>query len=179
MKTRYLKVIRDITSDIPKNLMLVLAIAIGVFGIGAILGAYKVLTREMTANYMGTNPASATIEIDGNISEEILDGVRAHAGVRAAERRATVSGRMKIEGRWYPILFFVIDDFENMKVSTVGHISGARSPDEGSMLAERTAYTVMRMKEGDSLIVKTVSGSEHSLKITGTVHDPGLAPAWQ
>jgi putative ABC transport system permease protein len=179
MKTRYLKVIRDITSDIPKNLMLVLAIAIGVFGIGAILGAYKVLTREMTANYMGTNPASATIEIDGNISEEILDGVRAHAGVRAAERRATVSGRMKIEGRWYPILFFVIDDFENMKVSTVGHISGARSPDEGSMLAERTAYTVMRMKEGDSLIVKTASGSEHSLKITGTVHDPGLAPAWQ
>ena len=174
-----MKVIRDLTSDIPKNLMLILAIAIGVFGVGAILGAYKVLTREMTANYMGTNPASATIEIEGNISTGTLDGVRTLPGIKAAERRATVSGRMKIEDRWYPILFFVIDDFENMKVSTVGHISGERSPNENSMLVERTALTVMRAKEGDNIIVKTPYGLKHSLKITGTVHDPGLAPAWQ
>lgn len=179
MKTRYMKVLRDLTSDIPKNLMLILAIAIGVFGVGAILGAHKVLTREMTTNYMGTNPASATIEIEGNISKETLDGVRNLPGVKAAERRATVSGRMRIEDRWYPILFFVIDDFENMKVSTVGHISGERSPNEGSMLVERTALTVMRAKEGDNIIITLAYGSEHSLKITGTVHDPGLAPAWQ
>jgi putative ABC transport system permease protein len=179
MKTRYKKVLRDLTSDIPKNLMLVLAIAIGVFGIGAILGAYKVLTREMTANYMGTNPASATIEIDGNLSKEIVDSVRALPWVNDAERRATISGRMKVDDRWYPILFFVFDDFENMRISTVGHVSGSRSPNTGSMLAERTALPVMRAKEGDNLIVKTADGSEHSLKIVGTVHDPGLAPAWQ
>jgi putative ABC transport system permease protein len=179
MKTRYIKVLRDLTSDIPKNLMLVLAIAIGVFGIGAILGAYKVLTREMTANYMGTNPASATIEIDGNLSKEIVDSVRTLPWVKDAERRATVSGRMKVDDRWYPILFFVFDDFENMRVSTVGHVSGSRSPNMGSMLAERTALPVMRAKEGDNLIVRTAGGSEHSLKIVGTVHDPGLAPAWQ
>lgn len=174
-----MKVIRDLTSDIPKNLMLVLAIAIGVFGVGAILGAYKVLTREMTANYMGTNPASATIEIEGNISTDILKGVRKLPGVKAAERRATVSGRMKIEDRWYPILFFVVDDFDKMQVSTAAHISGERSPNESSMLVERTALTVMRAKEGDNLMVKTPYGSEHSLKISGTVHDPALAPAWQ
>lgn len=179
MKTRYMKIIRDLTSDISKNLMLVLAIAIGVFGVGAILGAYKVLTREMTVNYIGTNPASATIEIEGNISTEILDGVRTLPGVEAAERRTTVSGRMKIDDRWYPILFFVIDDFDHMKVSTVAYVSGERSPNEGSMLVERTALTVMRAKEGDNLIVKTPHGSERQLKITGTVHDPGLAPAWQ
>jgi putative ABC transport system permease protein len=174
-----MKVIRDLTSDIPKNLMLILAIAIGVFGVGAILGAHNVLTREMTANYMGTNPASATIEIEGDISKQILDGVRSLPGVKAAERRATVSGRMKIENRWYPILFFVIDDFQNMNVGTVRHISGPRSPNQGAMLVERTALTVMRAKEGDHLVVKTAYGFEHSLKITGTVHDPGLAPAWQ
>ena len=146
---------------------------------GAILGAYKVLTREMTTNYMSTNPASATIEIEGNISSAHLDSVRTFPGVAAAERRATVTGRMKVDDRWYPILFFVIDDFENMNVSTVGHISGERSPIEGSMLVERTALSVMRAKQGDNLVVKTAFGSEHPLRIAGTVHDPGLAPAWQ
>ena len=123
-----MKVIRDLTSDIPKNLMLVLAITIGVFGVGAILGAYNVLTREMRTNYMGTNPASATIEVDGNITKEILDSVRTLPGIKAAERRATVVGRMNVEGRWYPILFFVIDDFKNMTVSTVDYVSGATLP---------------------------------------------------
>ena len=59
MKTRFTKVIRDLTSDYPKNLMLTLAIGLGVFGIGSILGGYGVIKREMTDNYLGTSPASA------------------------------------------------------------------------------------------------------------------------
>src|SRR5688572_11922286 len=102
MKTRYLKVVRDLTSDYTKNLMLVLAIAIGVFGIGSILGAYHVLNREMTVNYMSTEPASATIEIQGHISSSLLDSVRKFAGIKKAERRATVVGRMKVDDRWHP-----------------------------------------------------------------------------
>ncbi|HLP18430.1 MAG TPA: hypothetical protein VK470_19380, partial [Bacteroidota bacterium] len=60
-----MKILRDVTSDIPKNLMLVAAIAIGIFGIGTIIGGYSVLKREMAANYLGTNPASATIKVEG------------------------------------------------------------------------------------------------------------------
>jgi putative ABC transport system permease protein len=174
-----MKVVRDLTSDIPKSLMLVLAIAIGVFGVGAILGAYQVLTREMRTNYMGTNPASATIEVEGNISKELLDGVRTLPGIKVAERRATVTGRMKVAERWFPILLFVIDDFENMEVSKVSHVTGSHIPDEGSMLVERTSFSVMQSNEGGLLTVKTPHGEPQTLKITGTVHDPGLAPAWQ
>lgn len=76
MKTRYWKVIRDLTSDYSKNLMLVLAIALGVFGIGSILGGYAVVNREMTSNYMSTTPASLTIEVEDGITTGLLDGVR-------------------------------------------------------------------------------------------------------
>src|SRR5690348_10305783 len=125
MKTRFTKVIRDLRSDYTKNLMLVLAIAIGVFGIGSILGGYAVISREMTTNYMSTSPASGTIEVDGNISTALLDSVRSFPGIRKAERRATIVGRMKVNERWHPILFFVIDSFDEMEISKFLSISGS------------------------------------------------------
>ena len=76
MKTRFIKVIRDLTSDYAKNFMLIIAISIGVFGIGSILGGYSVVQREMTDNYLGTGPASATIEIEGEITKALVDSVK-------------------------------------------------------------------------------------------------------
>lgn len=179
MKTRYWKVTRDLTSGYGKNLMLVLAIAIGVFGVGSILGGYSVISREMTSNYMSTDPASATIEIEGDISPELVDSVKKFPGIKDAERRATVTGRMKIEGRWYPILLFVMDDFNQLRLNKFHLLSGTGLPSDSAMLVERTALGVMRAKETDVITIRTPNGKPHSLSIAGTVHDPGLAPAWQ
>jgi putative ABC transport system permease protein len=179
MTIRFLKVLRDITSDYAKNFMLVLAIAIGVFGIGSILGAYSVLTREMSANYLGTDPASATIEIDSSISQALLDSVKHFPGIKNAERHATVSARMKVGDKWYPMLLFVIDDFKTKEINKIYYDAGEKIPAVGTMLVERTALVVMQAKQGDAITVKTTNGKPLPLKIVGTVHDPGLAPAWQ
>jgi putative ABC transport system permease protein len=179
MQTRYYKVIRDLTSDYSKNFMLVLAIAIGVFGIGAILGGYSVIKREMTDNYRGTVPASATIEIEGNITKGLVDSVKQISGIAETERHATLVARMKVGEKWYPLLLFIIDDFKEKRTNKVFHISGEQQPAAGAMLVERTAFVMMQAKEGDELIVKTANGTPQKIKLVGTVHDPGLAPAWQ
>ncbi len=179
MNTRYTKVIRDLSSDYTKNFMLVLAIAIGVFGIGSVLGGYTVVKREMTDNYMGTVPASATLEIEGGISSELIDSVRQFAGIQGAERHATLVARMKVGNKWYPLLLFVIDDFKDKRTNKVHHISGDVEPPTGTMLVERTALVVMQANEGDELEIKTPNGQPQKVKLSGTVHDPGLAPAWQ
>lgn len=179
MKPRYRKVIRDLTSNYSKNLMLVLAIAVGVFGIGSILGGYAVINREMAINYLSTEPASATIEFGGKISNQLLDSIRAFPGIRKAERRATITARMKVNDRWYPILLFVIDDFSRMEISRVLPVSGIRNPSPESMLVERTALRVMQANEGDQILIRAPHGEARPMKIVGVVHDPGLAPAWQ
>ncbi len=179
MKIRYRKVIRDLTTDYSKNFMFVLAIGIGVFGIGSILGGYSVIKREMKDNYMGTVPASATIEIEGKITKELVDSVKQFPGISEAERHATMVARMKVGDKWYPLLLFIIDDFNDKRTNKVYHISGESEPSTGTMLVERTAYVVMQAKEGDEIIIKTRNGQPQKLKLVGTVHDPGLAPAWQ
>jgi putative ABC transport system permease protein len=179
MKPRYQKVIRDLVLHYSKNIMLALAIAVGVFGIGAVLGGYAVLSREMATNYLSTEPASATIEFDGSISNSLLDSIKDINGIRTAERRATITARMKVNDRWYPILLFVIDDFNKMEISKVLPVSGSSTPGIGEMLVERTALTMMQANVGDSMMIRSPHGEARPLKITGVVHDPGLAPAWQ
>ncbi|GAA4470920.1 FtsX-like permease family protein [Nibrella saemangeumensis] len=179
MKIRYLKVLRDVTSDYTMNFMLVLAIAIGVFGIGCILGGYAVVKREMTTNYLGTRPASATIELEQAISQELVDRVKTMPGIREAARRATLVARMKVGDKWYPLLLFVMDDFSNLRISTFHWVSGATEPPAGTILVERTALDMMEAAEGANITVKTRHGAPRTMRISGIVHDPGLAPAWQ
>jgi putative ABC transport system permease protein len=109
----------------------------------------------------------------------LLKSVNAFPGIKRAERRATITARMRANDRWYPILLFVIDDFTKLEISKFLPVSGSQNPDRGSMLVERTALTVMQAKEGDEITIKTPHGVALPLKITGLVHDPGLAPAWQ
>ncbi len=180
MRPSIVKVIRDLKTDYVKSLLLVLAIAIGVFGIGSILGGYAVLTREMARNYLGTEPADATIRIEGGtIDQKLLDGVTRFPGVLRAERHATVSARMKVGEDWYPLLLFVIDDFRNIRTNRFTKLTGAWPPPAGTMLVERTAFRVMKTTEGGSVTVKTPNGTAKTITVSGTVHDPGLAPAWQ
>lgn len=179
MKTRYRKVIGDLASDYPKQFMLVLAIAIGIFGIGSILGGYHVIKRAMRDNYMGTVPASATIELEKDIPRALADSISRLPGIQAAERHATRIARMKVGDRWYPLLLFVIDDFGSKRTNKFTPLSGQASPSLGTILVERTALMVMNAKEGDAITVKMPHGTPRIMKISGTVHDPGLAPAWQ
>lgn len=179
IKTRYTKVLRDLTSDYSKNFMLVLAISIGIFGIGAILGGYSVIKREMSDNYMGTVPASATIEVEKSISKELLEKVKTIPGIAEAERHATLIARMKIGDKWYPLLLFIIDDFKDKRTNKPFYVSGDIEPAERTMLAERTAFIMMQAQEGDEILIKTPNGEPKKVKLSGTVHDPGLAPAWQ
>ena len=86
--------------------MLIIAISIGVFGIGSILGGYSVVQREMTDNYLGTGPASATIEIEGEITKALVDSVKQFPGIKEAERHATLVARMKVDEKMASALAF-------------------------------------------------------------------------
>jgi putative ABC transport system permease protein len=176
---RWRKLWRDLWMEKGRALLMVTAIAVSLMGIGTVLGAYAILTREMPRNYLGTHPASAALELSSGVDQALTAEVRRRPGIAEAEAGDIVLARAKVGDDWIPLLLFVVDDFETIRLNTFARLSGAWPPPDGTMLIERSAVPMLRAKEGDTVLVKPPNGGPRAVPITGLVHDPGLAPAWQ
>ncbi len=176
---RWMKLLRDARAERGRLALMIISVAMSVMGIGAVLGARAVLTREIAANYLGTRPAHATLELEGGVDARLLAEVRARSGIADAEAREVVVARAKVGPEWRRLLLFVVDDFDDLRLNRFRRESGEWPPPPGTMLVERTAVAMLEAGPGQDALVKTPHGAPTQLRISGTVHDPGLAPAWQ
>ncbi len=159
--------------------MMVIAIAAGVFAVASISTAYTILKREIVRNYLSTNPAAALIDVDV-IEQPLLRGVRAQGGITGAEAAGRLSGRIEVRpNEWLPLLLFVVPDFREAHISTARLEAGRWPTGPDGIVLERTAVSVANTALDHEISVQTAHGAQRSLTVTGVVHDPGLAPAWQ
>ncbi|HYP97631.1 MAG TPA: ABC transporter permease [Polyangiaceae bacterium] len=179
MSPRWRKVLRDLSTERGRALLMVAAIAISIMSVGTVLGAFAIMTREVPRNYLETRPASAALELPAGVDPALVDEVRQSPGIADAEAGDIVLSRAKVGDDWIPLLLFVVDDFRALRLNSFFHESGAWPPAEGTMLVERSAVAMLKASEGGSVLVKTPHGRATAVPITGLVHDPGLAPAWQ
>jgi putative ABC transport system permease protein len=179
LSPRWKKLLRDIQASQGRMVMMVMAIAVSIFGVGTILSAYTILTREISRNYLGTNPASAFLELD-RVDDALLQAVRQQPNIADAEATSWVTARVEVKpNEWRPLLLFVIPDFNSIRLDTFQPESGAWPPPDRTILLEREALPLTNAKVGDQFRVQTPNGPKQSIQISGLVHDPGLAPAWQ
>jgi len=176
---RWMKLLRDVRTERGRLALMVAAIAVSLAGVGAVLGAYAILTREIAVNYLGTRPASATLELPGGVAPEVVAAVRQAPGVADAEAREVVVARARVGEEWRRLLLFVVDDFADLRLNTFRLERGAWPPPHGAMLVERSALAMLESDVGGRVAVKTPRGAATDVSIAGVVHDPGLAPAWQ
>jgi putative ABC transport system permease protein len=178
-RPRWTKLLRDLSIERGRVLLMLASIAVSLSALGALLGAYAVLTREIAVNYLGTRPASATLELPGGVDRSLVDEVRKRPEIAEAEARDAVLARVLVGKDWRPLLVFVIDDFADLRLNRFRREEGAWPPPEGTMLLERTAVAMVQARPGQSALVRLPGGKSEVVTVSGTVHDPGLAPAWQ
>jgi putative ABC transport system permease protein len=177
MTTRWRKIYRDFEEQSPRALLAVLAIAVGLAGFSAVLSSYAILTRELNNGYLATNPASATLRVD-DADDQLVAAVQSNRDVAVVEARRAISARVKsARGGWRNAMLFVVKDYSNIRVSKLVPQSGAWPPATGEILIERDAFQVARTRIGDTLAVKTLTGIERALRVSGSVHDVGKAQA--
>ena len=115
---RWKKLLRDLQATQGRMVMIVVAIAVSIFGVGTILSAYTILTREISRNYLGTNPASAFLELD-RVDDALVEAVRQQPNIAEAEAGSWVVARVEAKpNEWLPLLLFVIKDFNTMRINT-------------------------------------------------------------
>ncbi len=176
---RWKKILRDLQAARGRMAMVVIAIAVSIFGVGTILSAYTILIREVGRNYLGTNPASAFLELD-RVDDSLVEAVKRQPNIVDAEATSWVMARVEVRpNEWRPLLLFVIKDFDTLRINRFLPEAGAWPPPAQTILLEREALKFINANIGDVINVQTPNGQKQAVKISGSTHDPSLAPAWQ
>ena len=179
LSPRWRKLRGDVEQANGRILMMIVAIAVGVIAVASISTAYTILTREIERNYLATNPAAALIDVDSS-DPSLVEGVRAQPGIAAAEAAGRLTGRIEVRpNEWVPLLLFVVPTFRDTRISTVRLDSGRWPTTSDGIMLERTAVSVANTAIDQTIHVQTPHGATRALRVTGVVHDPSLAPAWQ
>lgn len=175
---KWRKGFRDIAENKMRSFFVVLAIAVGVFGITVVANSYSILMREMDLNYNKTNPSSSTIWTD-YMKEKDINQILSLPYISEVEKRDKIVGRVQVkENEWKDIWLYVIENFSDIRLDTFQAEDGKSIPAAGEILFERKALSFTDKTIGEAVDIKIPSGTVTPLTIVGSVHAPGLAPSW-
>src|SRR4026209_418086 len=112
MKPRWRKVFHDLLDNKARTLLVVFSIAVGVFSIGVIAGAYQIISNDMSASYSSNLPANIELRMT-NFDEDMLSLIHNQRGVEVAERRRVFNVRVRVPGteNWTTLDMIAFEDF--------------------------------------------------------------------
>ncbi len=178
MGVRWKKVAQDFWSNKSRIILVILAIFFGVFGTGLILDLYSITQREMDYSYMATNPYSFSIRLS-EYDEDLIAFLSSMEGIENVEARRTARARTEIAPEvWLTSYLYVIEDFNNVQIDTFNSVEGGAIPGAGKVLLEKESLAITGKQIGDALNMKISLNEAQKLTIAGSVHAPGLKPAW-
>ena len=77
-----------------------------------------------------------------------------------------------------PARALCVRDFDRQQIDTFTPETGPGRPAADEVLLERSALELAGIGNNDRLTLRLPGGEERGVRVAGTVHAPGLAPAW-
>jgi putative ABC transport system permease protein len=176
---RWRKVLADLTSSRTRTILASLSIAVGVFAVGMVSGAYVIIQHDLDADYASVTPHGAVLYAMP-FDDELVRAAGREPGVEFAEGRSSVPARaQKADGTWYPIAFTSIPALDEMhidrlRIDEVLNTSLA----EDEIYIERSSRAVLGVNLGDRLTVELQDKRTRRLTVAGFVHDVTAFPAF-
>src|SRR5215212_3547487 len=172
MKPRWRKVLHDLLDNKARTLLVVFSIAVGVFSIGVIAGAYKIISHDMSASYAANQPANVEMRMT-NFDDDVLALIRNQPGVENAEGRRVFNMRVRVPGteKWTAIDMIAFDDFEKNSIDLLTPIEGQRLPKKREVLLEQDVLQHIEIGVSGLLEFQLPDGSTKTLPVVGVVQD--------
>jgi putative ABC transport system permease protein len=175
MKPRWRKVLHDLFDNKGRTLLVVFSIAVGVFSIGVIAGAYQIISNDMSASYSANHPANIELRM-ANFNDDVLTTVRNTHTIDKAEARRVFNVRVRVAGtqKWTTLDMVAFDDFEKNTVNLLTPISGAAAPQKRQVVLEQDALNHLDVQLGGELEFQLPDGTIKSMPVVGIVQDTAM-----
>jgi putative ABC transport system permease protein len=172
MRPRWIKVFHDLWDNKARTLLVVFSIAVGVFSIGVIAGAYEIISNDMSVSYAANNPANIEVRTS-NFDADMLASIRNMDGVLEAEGRRVANFRVKTadDGHWVTLDVMALESFSESLINLRVPVSGVSEPQEDEILLEKEALEKINVSVGDAIIFELADGTLKSLRVAGIVQD--------
>jgi putative ABC transport system permease protein len=172
MKPRWRKVLHDLIDNKARTLLVVFSIAVGVFSIGVIAGAYQIISQDMSVTYSANRPANIEIRTS-NFDDSVLDSIKNQPGIQYVEARRVFNIRVREAGTstWTTLDMFAMEDFKRNSVNLLIPLRGETEPGRRELLLEQRILLEMDVTVGDRLEFQLPDGSIKTLPIVGIVQD--------
>lgn len=172
-RPRWRKVLADLSESRSRTLLVVASIAVGVFAIGMIVGAYGVLSQDINLSFAAVQPANIEISTDP-FHEDLVRIVERVPGVTDAEGRTSLGARARrADDPVWQSLSLVATDLSHLGINQLSPIEGTTVPGGGEMVVSQNFMTDTGFAVGDEVLLELPDGSKHSLHVAGLVTDQG------
>ncbi|HSM72411.1 MAG TPA: hypothetical protein VK851_12785, partial [Anaerolineales bacterium] len=131
MKPRWRKVLHDLIDNKGRTLLVVLSIAVGVFSIGVIAGAYQIISTDMSISYSANKPANIEMRTS-DFDDDILATLRNQRNVENVEGRRVFNVRVRVPGttKWTTLDMNAFESFEENSINLLLLIEGMSVPEK-------------------------------------------------
>ena len=172
MRPRWRKVLHDLWDNKGRTLLVVFSIAVGVFSIGVISGAYQIIGNDMGVSYAANNPSNIELRTE-NFDEAVLDTIRNMQGVANAEARRVSNFRVRAvdSDTWISLDVIAFKSFSENEVNLLRPIAGATEADKNEILLDKRTLEKIDFEIGDYIVLELPDGTTKQLKIVGIVQD--------
>jgi putative ABC transport system permease protein len=172
MRPRWRKVFHDLWDSKARTLLVVFSIAVGVFSIGVIAGAYEIISNDMDASYAANNPSNVELRTSA-IDEVVLSSIRNASGIKDAEGRRVVNFRVRTENgaQWVTIDLLAMEDFSENTVNLLLPVEGESEAGKNEIILDKKALEKIDVSVGEDLVFELTDGTLKRLKVVGIVQD--------
>ncbi len=174
MRPRWRKVLHDLWDNKARTLLVVFSIAVGVFSIGVIAGAYQIISNDMGASYSANNPSNIEMRME-NFDEDVLTNLRNMHSVSQAEARRVVNFRARTTSSdtWISLDVIAFKSFKDNEVNLLRPITGASEAKKDEILLDKKTLEKIDFKVGDYIVLELPDNTLKQLRIVGIVQDAG------
>lgn len=178
MNVKLKKALNDLRINPGRSGLVILALVIGLWGVGSIFVSYTVLKNDLNENFKRTRPAHVILT-SKDFDRLDLAAFRNRPEIESAEFRDLSIQRIEVfPSQWLPLWIFGVEDFNHFNLAQIYNEKGNKTPAPGTMLMERDGQNVSDLRVGSRAQVR-VGGQTIEMPIAGISFDPAQAPATQ